>query len=482
VSSSLRANIRSGLIWSALQSWGGRFAILGLFMVVARVLSPADIGLFAMSAAVLALLTMLTDQGLVEAVVQRQHITQEQMNSVFWFNMAMSLIILAMLWVCAPALAAYLKSPEIVGILRVLSFALPLSAANLGQSAMKKRAFEYRWLALVTLAATGAGCVVALVMVLTGFGVWSLVAQTLVTTAGLTISLWSKPGWRLSRKTDFRGSLPLLKYGTNRITTAILEFSNTRYIEFFLAATLGPATLAVYTVGVRIYQALMQALGSTAYEIAHNGFSRLADDLPALANAYYKSVAATAAVAVPVFMLIAAVAPPLTTVLFGDRWLQSADVTRVVCVLGAIQLLSAYNGTVFNAIGRPGIGLQFTAAKVALTFVCFYAAQHGTLDTLLIAYFVSQALTVPLGFFVVKRLIGISMTELFRQSWPFLVGSVLMSLAAYGVLNFLTARHLPPLVSLIVASGAGGVIYLAFVHWAAPTTFRRAIDRIRSKG
>jgi O-antigen/teichoic acid export membrane protein len=476
---SLRANVRAGLIWSAVQSWGGRLAVLGLFVVVARMLSPEDIGLFAMAAAMLALLTMLADQGLVEAVVQRDQVTPEQMNTVFWFNMGLALVILAAVWISAPWLAAWFKSPQGVDILRVLALALPLSAANLGQSAMKKRAFAYRWLAYIHLAATFIGCGVALVLVLAGAGVWGLVVQALVSTGTLTVLFWTRPEWRLGLKTDFRGTLPLFKYGLNRISAAILDFLNTRYIEFFLAATLGPAVLAIYTVGVRIQQAMMQALGTTAYEIAHNGFSRLAGDRPALIAAYYKSVTATTAAVVPVFCLIAAVAAPLTVFFFGERWLDSADVTRVVCVLAAIQLLQLYNGTLLNAIGRPSINLHFTIARLVLTVLAFELVRGDGFDTLLLAYFASQVIMTPVSFVVVHRLVGISIRQVWHHLWPFIAGSALMSGAAWFVLRLMGPQ--PPLLLLIASTASGALVYAGFVRLVSPDFFQRAVAAVRAR-
>ncbi len=479
VTRSLRAKVRTGLLWTTLQSWGGRLSLLGLFAVVTRVLSPTDIGLFAMSSVVLALLMMLADQGLMEAVIQTEHITQAQMNSVFWMNMASSLVIVAIFWVSAPFISLWLEMPQLSAVMRVVALGLPITAASFGQMAMRKRAFEYRRVAMISLSATVLGCAAALVMVLRGYGVWSLVAQSLISTSLLTALLWFKPVWRLSLHTDFPGTVPLMKYGLSRISAAILEFINSRYIEFALAATLGPVMLAIYTVGVRLPQALMQALGSASYEIAHNSFSRLAPDRPALINAYYKALTTTTAIAVPVFLLTAAVAGPLTITAFGERWVQSAHVTRVMCVLGVVQLLVSYNGTLYNAIGRPAISLYFTVLKVVLTVAGLLLASDRGMSSLLVAYFFSQVLTAPLSFYAVHRLTGASMAGLARRLGPFLLGALLMTACAYGTVMLLVLWSVPSLLTLIIASAVGGVVYPASIYFFAPESFAQILQTIR---
>ena len=120
MSNDLRAKVRSGVLWSAVQNWGVRLSSLLLFMVVARWLSPEQLGLFAAATVVIAFLNLLSEQGLGEALVQREEITQEQINSVFWLNLGASLLIVGLLWFVAPLIAALMKLPELVPILRVV--------------------------------------------------------------------------------------------------------------------------------------------------------------------------------------------------------------------------------------------------------------------------------------------------------------------------------------------------------------------------
>ena len=478
---SLHTKVRRGIIWSAVQSWTVRFSALFVFMIIARVLDAHELGLFAAAAVVLTFFGMLAEQGLGEAVVQREHITPEQMNAVFWLNFGTAVLTVGVVWLTAPLIGSLMRIPEIVPILRVSSLALPVSAACFGQLAMRKRNFDYRPIATATLVSTVIGSVVVLVMVFAGAGVWSLVAQTLVAACVLCGWLWARPTWRLTRATDFQGARPLMGYGLSRLTTYLLDFGNTRYIELFLASTLGPAALAVYAVGLKLYQALMQMMSSTVLDVAHSGFSRLANDRDGLVAAYYKAIVLTATVAVPIFCMVAAVAPSLTVVLFGPKWHASAEVMRWMGALGAVQVLQFYNGTVYNAIGRPGIGLQFMVAKVVLTFGALAFVRDGGMSTLLHAYVASQLATAPASFFLVRRLIGMSISELARRIWPMLTGSALLMLAAVIVQSMLQAQGWPVYLVLAGSVAAGLIAYLALLGLAAPQVVRSTLALIVPK-
>jgi O-antigen/teichoic acid export membrane protein len=481
LSLSLRDKVRSGLLWSTFQNWGLRCSAMLLFMFVARVLSAEQLGLFAFATVMLSFFGMLCEQGLSEAVVQREHVTPEQMNAVFWLNMSASLVIVLVVWLVAPQIAAAMNIPALTSILQVASLALPLSAASFGQMAMRKRAFSYRWIATTTLASTSVGIVVVLGLLFTGFGVWSLVAQTLVGAAVVTGLMWLRPIWRLSRRADFRAARPLMAYGSSRLGTNMLDFANSRYIEIFLAATLGPAALAIYTVGLKLPQALMQMFCSTILDVAHGGFSRLADDRPNLVSAYYKSVSITATLAVPVFCMVAAVAPMLSVVLFGAKWAGSAEVMRWMAVLGAVQVLQFYNGTVYNAIGRPLIGLQFMIVKVILTFAALAWVRDGDMSDLLHAYILSQLATTPMSFYLVRRMIGVSLIELLRGLWPMLCGCLLLAAAAIATQTVLKVHALPAIVLLVASVAAGVLVYLCFLYLVARHVLRDTLNLVRPR-
>lgn len=478
---SLRANVKVGLLWSAIQSWSVRVSSLLVFMLLARTLTPEQIGLYAAAMVVLGFLGMLSEQGLSEAVVQREHVTPAQMNAVFWLNMSTSLVIVGIVWLTAPRIAAIFNLPALTAVVQVSSLALPIYAATFGQMAMRKRTFGYRWIATVMVASNLVGTAVVLALVFAGFGVWSLVMQYLAGAATVAAMMWLKPVWHLTRRTDFRGIRPLMAYGSSRLGAYMLDFANTRYIEMFLASTMGPAGLAVYTVGLKLQQSLMQMFSATILDVAHSGFSRLAGDRPGLIAAYYKSIAVTATLIVPIFVGLAAVAPSLTVVLFGAKWASSAEVMRWMALLGAVQVLQFYNGTVFNAIGRPLIGLQFMIVKAILTFGALGMARDAGMTGLLHAYVFSQIATTPMSFYLMRRLVGVSLMELARRIWPMLVASSSLALAAVSIQALMQAYQRPLPLVLVAAASAGAIAYLLILRWVAPQVLRDTLDLLRPR-
>lgn len=475
----LHTKVRSGLIWSMIQNWSIRLSGLLLFMFMARLLTQDQIGLFAAASVVLAFTGLLAEQGLGEAVVQTEHISEGQLNCVFWLNFGLAILLAGALWFLAPAIAAWMNLPTLTDVLRVASVTVPIAAAAFSQTAMSKREFRYKWLAQVNLASIVVAGVIAITLAANGFGVWSLVAQSVAGATCVTAMLLARPQWRLSRQIDIQGTRPLVSFGSYRLASNLLDFANTRYIDVFLAATVGPVALAVYTVGIKVYQALMQTLSASILDVVLNGFSRLATDREALRAAYYRSVTLTATVAVPAFCLVAAVAPSLTAVLFGERWLDSAEVMRFMSALAIVQVVQFYNVTLYNAMGKPRIGLMLMIVKIAITAIALYLARDDGLTGILVAFVASQLAITPINFYLLRRLVGISIRRLAGLLWPFFTASALMVAAVLLLTTELSSAPIGHLLRLLALTACGTLTYLAAVRLLAPSALNDTLSLIK---
>jgi O-antigen/teichoic acid export membrane protein len=459
MSSSFSQQVRLGVIWSLIQNWGLRLGGLVVFMVLARILSPSEMGLFAAATTVIAFCALFVDSGLSEAVVQTRDITPRQLSSVFVLNLVTALALVLGLWASASWLAAYFKLPDLVWILRISCLSILFSAFTFSQMAMFRRAFAYKRLASVTLGATFVAGAVAIVMALQGGGVWSLVAQTLLSAVYTAGMLWWRPQWKLTWGFEWATVKGLTAYGLQRLLTSLMDFANTRFIELFFAATYGAATLGLYVVGARIYQSLMQVLCSAILDIAHNAFSRLADDVERMREAYYMSVGLAAASSMPVFMLLAAVPHELTLTVFGPKWGQAQFVVLPLLLLGGIQVLQFFNGVLANAMGRPGIGVALAVGKTVATMGTLYLSRELPFQQMIWAYFGSQLVMTPASFWMARKVVNVSTGRVVKRVAPFLLAVAAGHLVVFLVRPFLAG--MPVAIQLICLLSVAGMTYLS---------------------
>lgn len=454
--------ITDSLFWSLLQSWGGRVITFVLFLVLARLLKPVDFGVFSTVVAVLGVLEIFVEQGLIDAIIQRARVTEQLLNAAFVMNLLLSVVFVSALWVISPIISRVMHINELVWILRIASASIIINAFGFCQVAMCRRNFQYRWLAARYLIATAISGIAGIVFALRGYGAWSLVFQTMVAACLNLLLVWVKPQWRPSRGLDFTGVLHMMRYSSHIFGMRVLDFGNTRFVELFLAVSLGAGRLGIYAVGVKIYQILMQLLSSAILDVAHSGFSRLADDRTRFIQAYYRAITFSATIAVPCFALAAVLSREICVSFFGVRWAESASVMLPMMALGAIQVIQFYNGTSFNALGRPEITLRLNVVKIAFTAGSLYLTIDNSVGHIAAVLVFGQLAITPLNFIVAQKVIGISLREVLKRVLPIFLASLGMIGCVCLMREFSFIRNLTGLVQLAVLTVVG-VMFYSFV-------------------
>ena len=138
--------IRGGL--ARLFAVGAGFLLrLGSLMVLARLLGPKDFGLVGMVTAFTGFLGVFRDFGLSAAAVQRTTITEEQMSTLFWINILVGLLLMAVAFAMAPAIAAFYRNPQLFWVTAVLAPGFLFNAAGIQHSALGRCHTVGAWLA-----------------------------------------------------------------------------------------------------------------------------------------------------------------------------------------------------------------------------------------------------------------------------------------------------------------------------------------------
>lgn len=457
----IKSKVMSGLIWSLVRAWGGRLAGFIIYFQLVRMLAPSEVGAFAAAYAIFLFLEIFIDQGLIHALIQRPTLTPGLVNATFLVNLASAIVLVAAIWVTAPALEAWLKIPALSQIVRVGSFAIIINALCLCQDALYRREFLFRRLAIRILLATIIGGAIGISMAYVGYGVWSLVGQYLGAATVSLITLWYKPIWQPSRDLDFRGLGRLSQYGVNIVGVRLLDFGSSRFIEFWIAAMLSASALGFFSVGSKISYIVLQLLGTSILDVALAGFSRLAAEPARLRNAYYKSVRLTAMVAFPCWVMLAMAPTEITVIAFGEKWLPSAPLLVPMAVLGLIQTSQLFDSALVNSIGRPSLSVIFLACRTGVVLMSLFITSNDTLQIVVIGYVAAQLVISPLNLILLRRFCGISPQLFLTNLLPAFLAAAVMGLAIMVLQDTVVVAAWSPFASLIAKSAVGVCAYCA---------------------
>lgn len=476
----LRTKALRGVIWSAARNWGGRVINFVVFAVLAQLLPQVAFGLVALAGTYVAFVRVFVDQGFADAIIQRDDLEEAHLDTAFWANLGLAVLMMGGSIAAAPWVARLFESPDLGPVIQWLAPSFLLAALSGVQQAYIERELEYRVLAIREFAAALSGGLVGVGMAVYGLGVWSLVGMMLTERVVAVAVLWTASDWRPGVRVSARHFNDLFQFGINVLGANLLYYVNSRADNLIIGYALGPAALGFYDVAYKLYQNGLNLITLTVSSVAFSAFSRLQDARDRMRRGFLKATQTVSVAAFPIFAGTAVVAPELIGLLFGDKWLPlSAQVYQLLALDGALQAVLYFNTPVLMACGKPHWRLGLSLLNAVLNVALFaWAVQWGI--TAVAAAFVARSyLITPLQLALVRALIGLQVGRYLRQFAVPLTAAGVLALVVGG----LTYVLLPAVgrgLALAIAGATGAGAYVAVLRLLGPSLFQRLTNLVNT--
>jgi O-antigen/teichoic acid export membrane protein len=386
------------LFWSLFQNWGGRALGMVVFVLLARLLAPAQFGIASSAFLVMSMLSLVAEFGYGDALIQKQSLKDRDANLPFYASLALSTVLAIIAVLMSDDIARWMKveglGPYLIGTAAICPF---MTLASF-QDAMYRRQVQFRSLAMRTLAGIVIGGVVGVVMALAGFGTWALIGQFAAQTLTSVVWLWARPVWRPDTDLNWSTMSRLSKFGLNVLGQRLIDFFTLRSIDFVILLVYGPASLALFTVASRLYQLLLQLLQSSISSVGLTMLSKVSDDKIRLQRLYLRSSSIGSFFGTPVFCGLAALAPEVNHIMFGQKWAGAEHVMVPLLLMGGIHCVQFINASYLTALGRPQTLLKLVILKAILVLPPLYFIRMDSVAGTAMIYCASLVCLTPFSF------------------------------------------------------------------------------------
>ena len=331
--------------WQTASSLTKAVVQFGITVLLARLLSPEDFGLVALAFIVVGFAQMVVDLGLGPAIVQREELGDRHVRIAFTISTLIGLAAALLLAGGAPLFAALLGNSAVVNVLRAQSLIFLFAGLGATGRALLERRLDFRGLFFVDLSSYLLGYApVATVLALLDFGVWSLVAASLL--QGLIAAVVSLTLGRHSLRPLLAPAetRDLLDFGFGVLLNRTVVYASYNGDNFVVGRWLGPAALGLYTRAFQLMMLPLAHLQAITWNVMFAAYSRLQSDRPRAARAYLKGVQLNAMVVAPISAGMVMAGPHLVVGLYGAKWIGA---TYALQILAAVMLFRA----VYGAIG-----------------------------------------------------------------------------------------------------------------------------------
>jgi len=433
-----------------------------MFVILARLLTPEDFGVVSTAMIAISFSQMFWDAGLEKALIQTKEVPEKAAEVVFWSNLVLGMVTYVALFLIAPWLATFFNSPASMPVLRVLGLQVVIASFTSVQQALFVRDLDFRQLFWVKLATAFVPGLFSIPMAFFGYGVWALVAGSLVGSLLNLALLWRKSPWRPRLCFDGHIARKLFSFGIWVIGENLAIWFFAWGDSTILGRFLGVKDLGVYRVGWTISTIIFGLLLNPFLPVLYPTFSRLQDDVHELTETFRKANRVVISLALPVGVGLLLVGSQLVSILFGDEW---HGLGLAVSILGLTQGMSwlvAINPELYRAMGRADINtkLLFITGLFYLP-VYLFAAPYG-LRVFLYARLGLVFVGMSIQVFFAVRLLKVSPLYLWKEGKFLILSTLVMAAVVTGLkVGFtLGTSNLPELVRSVILIMAGVVAYV----------------------
>lgn len=466
----------SGVVWMMLGTGGQTVFQFVLFIVLARQLGPEAFGLVGIAAVFIELSGALGRAGLTEVVIQQKTLHDDEASTAFWSSIGIGGFLTAALFAASGPMEAAFSAPGLQPVMQWLSLTCLLFAAGAVYEAMLRREFGFKALAGRNVTATFVSGVVALAMALTGFGVYSLVAQRLIYMVWLLVAMIYATGWwpRLIWKAGVASRQ--LAGGSTLAVASVLGSGNQRIIDLIVGYVLGPVALGYLRIAWRALDLLQELSIRPITAVTLTSLSRLQDDRAAFGRAYLRLVQMTAAFAYPMFLGAAIIAPELIALMFGAKWVPSVPLMQILTLTSIFIPLIFYKSNALMAVGAMRMVLAINVFEfVASALVAYLCARHGV-EAAAAGNIIRLAVVTPAIFWAMSRSTGVEGVATLRAVAAPLLATGVMIAALLGLKSLLPAFG--PVPTILLFASAGAAIYAGALFVFKPALVKEVVGMV----
>ena len=424
----LKANLGSNTARGSLitLTWHGvKFVVgIGATAIMARLLRPEDYGLIGMVAVITLYISMFKDMGLSLVTVQKSEISYEQVSTLFWINIGLSLLITVFTIAIAPGIAWLYHQPKLTAISMVTTIGFILGGLSVQHEALLKRQMRFSALGLIGFLSMVVGYLVGISMAWLGYGYWALVGSQLGLIGTNTLLVWFVCGWIPGLPTRSSGVRTMLTLGRNITGFAMLNVFARNMDVLVIGRQLGAQPLGLYTKAYQLINLPTDNTNEPLNTVALPALSRLTETPQRYRDAYLRMLEKIVLVIMPCVAFMYVASDWIVVLILGPQWGQTASVLRLLAISALLYPVANSALWLMISQGRGRDMFYWALWGAPLSILSYVIGLHWGVLGVAASYSFARLLVIdPLLYWFAGRVGPVSTRDIYRTIFPFVAAS-----------------------------------------------------------
>lgn len=442
-----------GLAWTTFSTIIRSVVTLLRVAILTRFITKGDFGVVAIASLFIDFSQIFLDMGLSSGILHKQNITPNQYSSLFWLNIISGIVITFVLAVSTPFVASYYNEDVLTPVLTLLSMNILFSSFGSQHRIVQQKKMNFKYISIVEIIGSLSSLLVAVVLAIMGYGIYSLVFSTLFhtfLTNILFLIIGLKNDKNISFHFKFSETYPFLKIGIFSVGTRILDFFSSEIDTIIISAFLGKEILGVYTLCKKLAKCIYGIINPILTKILTPLIALVQSDVEKVRRSYYSVVEAVSLVNYPIYLLVVVFSAGILNTLYGETYLDSANILGLLALYYGYLSTGNPVGSLQVALGRTDRGFYWTICRILINLITVYICAQFDIYIIIIGLIVTTVFSEPLVWKItIEPLIFGDFKSYFKNIFLPFIYSVIPAVPLYYFFSTSTNIFVMSIVSLL---------------------------------
>lgn len=458
-STSLKWKTITSVMWKFVEKVAAQAIHFVVSIILARLLAPEDYGIIALVSVFITICNKLVISGFATSLIQKKDADNLDFSTVFYFSCTMAVVLYIALWFVAPFIAGFYSEYNeelLIQVIRVMGLNVFIIAVNSVQQAYVSRTMQFRRYFLSTILGNTISAAVGIGLAYGGYGVWALVAQTLLAALVNGIVLWFTVKWRPQLKFSFKRFKALFSYGWKIFTASIIKviYNDLRSL---VIGKFSPTDLAFYNKAQSFPQLIDSNVEGTIDSVLFPAISKKQASTDEMRAMLRRAIKTTSYILIPLLVGLSATSKPVILILLTEEWAPSIPLMQILSFSFVFAPMEIENLQAIKATGRSDIVLKLEIIKkvvgILLIIVAIpYGVTAMAISAVIVAVFSAIVNAIPN-----KKLLGYT----FKMQVKDILPTLLLSFAMFAATFPISYLDINIWLMLIIQVIVGVVVYVA---------------------
>lgn len=417
---------------------GGQF-FFGI--LIARLLLPETYGTFAIVTIIYSFGNIIIDAGLGKSIIQNKKNSNIELNSIYWANFLLSILVVLIIFSISDLLESYLEFKNLSIALKISSSTIIISSLIVVPSALLLKQQNFKILFMCNAISIMISGITGYLLAANGFGIYSLLTQLILIKLVFLLSLFFLSKWTPKLIFSKRTLLARFGFTSKLLLSALLEFITNIFTSLLIGKNLNGNSLGIFNRANSYSLAFSSFFTSFLFSIFFPKLSKLNSELNKINDYFIHIFNKSVLLIIPICVLLSLISKDLILLLLGIKWSFVGDIFSILILTKGINILGVINTQYLHAIGDSKTTLSQDFFKnLVIIFSLLISFSYGLIWIAVFILF-SSIICYYINTFGLKKYVNFSFNSQFTQILSIFLPCYLTSFFLIKILELIIVKQ-----------------------------------------